>query len=124
MSSKNRRKTTHISALNFYVQEILAYIENNYHEEIRVDDLAAVCNLDRSYVGKIFKSRMGTSMRDFLMNYRMQKACELMKESLLNIGEISTMVGYPNMFSFSRAFKSTVGQSPRQWRFENRPVQK
>jgi len=119
-SSKNRKKRVPCSAQNFYVQEILTFIENNYHEDIRVDDLAAVCNLDRSYVGKIFKTRMGASLRDFLINYRMQKACELMKDTTHNIGEISAMVGYPNMFSFSRAFKSVSGQSPRQWRFDNK----
>jgi len=119
-SSTSRRKSIYKSSQNFYVQEILAFIENNYSEEIRVDDLAAVCNLDRSYAGKIFKSRMGASLRDFLISFRMRKACELMKETSHNISEISFMVGYPNMFSFSRAFKSAIGQSPRQWRYENK----
>ena len=119
-SSFYRRKTSHSSLQNFYVQEILSYIENHYHEDIRVEDLAAICNLDRSYVGKIFKSLMGTSLRDFLIRYRIRKACELMKSSAYTIGEISTMVGYPNMFSFSRTFKGIMGQPPRLWRTENK----
>jgi AraC-like DNA-binding protein len=120
LSSAYRRKSAHNSLQNFYVQEVLAYIDSHYHEDIRVEDLAAACNLDRSYVGKIFKSRMGTSLRDFLINYRVRKACELMKDTQHNIGEISAMVGYPNMFSFSRTFKAVMGQSPRQWRAENK----
>ncbi|MCL2222940.1 MAG: AraC family transcriptional regulator [Oscillospiraceae bacterium] len=119
-SSKYRKKTAQSSLQNFYVQEILLFIENHYHEEIGVEDIAAVCNLDRSHVGKIFKSLMGINLRDFLIRYRIRKACELMKEPSKSISEISVMVGYPNLFSFSRTFKAIVGQSPRQWRSENK----
>jgi len=118
-SSAHRKKTAHSSLQNFYVQEILLFIENHYHEEIGVEDLAAICNLDRSHVGKIFKGLMGTNLRDFLIRYRVRKACELMKDSSKSITEISAMVGYPNLFSFSRTFKSIVGQSPREWRNMN-----
>jgi len=119
-SSAYQRKAIHSSLKNYYVQEILNYIENHYHEEIHVEDLAAVCNLDRSHVGKIFKSIMGTSLRDFLIGFRIRKACELMKETSHTIGEISAMVGYLNMFSFSRTFKTMVGQPPSRWRAENK----
>jgi AraC-like DNA-binding protein len=119
-SSAYQKKAARSSLQNFYVHEILAYIEAHYHEEIRVEDLAAACNLDRSYVGKIFKGLMGTSLRDFLIRYRIRKACELMKSTHNTIGEISTMVGYPNMFSFSRAFKTMMGQPPSKWRAENK----
>jgi len=119
-SSAYRKKTAHSSLQNFYVQEIISYIENHYHEDIRVEDLAAICHLDRSHVGKIFKGLMGTNIRDFLIRYRIRKACELMKNSSHTIGEISVMVGYPNMFSFSRTFKTMMGQPPRKWRDENK----
>ena len=119
-SSATKKKIARSSLQDFYVQEVLLYIENNYTQDIRVEEIAENLNLDRSHVGKIFKNFMGTNLRDYLVNFRARKACELMKTSYHTIGEISSMVGYQNMFSFSRAFKNTMGMSPRQWRDENK----
>jgi len=63
---------------------------------------------------------MKTAPQDFLIRYRINKACELMKITNHPIGEICAMVGYPNLFNFSRTFKKVVGQSPRDWRTANR----
>ena len=102
----------------FYINLVLIYIENHYQDNIRVEDIAASCNLDRSHIGKIFKLSLGISLRDYLIRYRINKACELMKGTSCSIGEIGGMVGYPNMFNFSRAFKAVMGMSPRRWRDE------
>ena len=119
-SSVQRKKAARSSLRDFYATEILAYIEKNYHENIQVKDVAAACNLDRSHLGKIFKIHVGTTLQAFLREYRVSKACELMTTSHYTIGQISAMVGYPNMFHFSRMFKSIMGQPPSQWRTENR----
>ena len=119
-SSIFHKKIARSSLQDFYINEVLLYIENHYNENIRVEDIAAFCHLDRSHVGKVFKSTMGISLRDYLIHFRINKACELMKATNHSIGEIGGMVGYPNMFNFSRAFKSVMGTSPRQWREENR----
>lgn len=119
-SSSLRRKVAGGSLRDFYIHEAFVFIEQNYQNEITVEDMAAFCNLDRSYLGKIFKSELKTSPQDFLIRYRMNKACELMKITNHTIGEISIMVGYQNMFNFSRAFKKIIGQSPRDWRTKNK----
>jgi len=119
-SSDTRKKMAHSSLQDFYVQEIMLYIESNYANDIRIEEIAAILNLDRSHVGKIFKGVMGIALRDYIVSFRVRKACELMKSPYHTIGEISAMVGYQNMYSFSRAFKSTMGKSPREWRGENR----
>jgi len=119
-SSSLRRKVSGGSLREFYIHEAIIFTEQNYQNEITVEDMAAFCNLDRSYLGKIFKSELKTSPQEFLIRYRMNKACELMKITSHTIGEISIMVGYQNMFNFSRAFKKITGQSPRDWRSENK----
>ena len=119
-SSIYRKKIARSSLQDFYTNEVLLYIEGHYHKDIRVEDIAAFCHLDRGHVSKVFKSTMGMSLRDFLIHYRINKACELMKGTSHPIGQIGGMVGYPNMFNFSRAFKSVMGISPRQWRDENK----
>lgn len=105
---------------DFYVHEAISYIENNFQNNISVESVAAVCGLNRSYFGKIFKETMGKSPQEFLMNYRMIKAAELLKLTKLSIGDIGNAVGYENQLHFSRAFKNVYGVSPREWRNKNR----
>jgi AraC-like DNA-binding protein len=119
-SSTLRKKVTGGSLRDFYVKEAITYIEQHYAEEISVTDIAAFCNLDRSYLGKIFKKVLNSTPQDFLIRYRINKACELLKTTNLHIGEICATVGYPNQLIFSRAFKSQVGKSPREWRNDNK----
>lgn len=104
---------------DFYVKEALTFIEQNFQNAISVEDIAAFCGLNRSYFGKIFRDTVGKSPQEFLMNYRMVKAAELLKLTQLSVGDIGNAVGYPNQLHFSRAFKNIYGISPREWRRQN-----
>lgn len=104
---------------DYYIKEALTYIEQNFQNNITVEDIAKNCRLNRSYFGKIFKDSTGKTPQQFLLTYRMIKATELLKLTTLSIGEISKAVGYTNQLHFSRAFKNIYGVSPREWRIEN-----
>ena len=103
----------------FYIHEALTYIEHNFQNEIMIEDIAGVCGLNRTYFGKIFKEALGKTPQEFLLNYRMLKAAELLKLTSLSIGDIGLAVGYANQMHFSRAFKNNYGISPREWRYQN-----
>lgn len=105
---------------DFYIHEALNFMEHNFQNDISVEDVAAVCGLNRSYFGKIFKQAVGKSPQEFLLSYRMAKAAELLKLTQFSIGDISQAVGYDNQLHFSRAFKNIYGVSPREWRNRNR----
>lgn len=109
------------SLRDFYIKEAFSFIEQNFQNDISVEDIAASCGLNRSYFGKIFHENMGKSPQEFLISYRMTKAAELLKLTGLSIADVGNAVGYPNQLHFSRAFKNVYGISPRQWRYENRP---
>ncbi len=104
---------------DFYIKEAFAFIEQNFQNDISVEDIAASCGLNRSYFGKIFRENIGKTPQEFLISYRMTKATELLKLTTLSIADIGNAVGYPNQLHFSRAFKNVYGISPRQWRYEN-----
>ena len=91
-----------------------------YHTEVSIEDIAAVCGINRSYFGKIFRNSTGRSPQEFLMNYRMVKATELLKLTSLSIADVGSAVGYENQLHFSRAFKNIYGVSPREWRKQNK----
>lgn len=105
---------------DFYIKEAINYIEQNFQNDITIEEIAGVCGINRSYFGRIFKSSIGRSPQEFLMNYRMVKAAELLKLTSLSIAEIGSAVGYENQLHFSRAFKNIYGISPREWRNRNK----
>lgn len=107
------------SLRDFYIKEAFSFIEQNFQNDISIEDIAAFCGLNRSYFGKIFRENTGKSPQEFLISYRMTKAAELLKLTMLSVADIGNAVGYPNQLHFSRAFKNVYGISPRQWRYEN-----
>ncbi len=100
----------------FYVREAMNYIEHNYARDIKIEDIARRCNLDRSYFGKQFKKVLGQSPQEFLIHFRMAKAADMLITTNRSVGEIGEAVGYPNLLHFSRAFKSVYKLSPRDYR--------
>ena len=105
---------------DYYIKEAINYIEQNFQNNISIENVAAVCGINRSYLGKIFKKSTGQSPQEFLMNYRMVKAAELLKLTSLSIADIGSAVGYENQLHFSRAFKNNYGVSPREWRNQHK----
>lgn len=122
LSSSSKKTVKGGKVRDFYIQEALSFIEQNFQNEITVEDIVASCNLNRSYFSKIFHDSIGKSPQEFLISYRMSKAAELLKVTEFSIRDISNAVGYSNQLHFSRAFKNSYGLSPRQWRNENKVV--
>ena len=115
-SAKSTKLVQSSKMSDYYIKEAINFIEQNFQNNITIEDIAAVCGINRSYFGKIFRKSIGRSPQQFLMNYRMVKATELLKLTSLSIAEIGSAVGYENQLHFSRAFKSIYGVSPREWR--------
>ena len=119
-SAKSTKLVQSSKMSDYYIKEAINYIEQNFQNNITIEDIAAVCGINRSYFGKIFRNSIGRSPQEFLMNYRMVKATELLKLTSLSIAEIGSAVGYENQLHFSRAFKTIYGVSPREWRNQHR----
>ncbi len=118
-TSSTRRETRGNQLRDFYIQEAITYMEQNFQQELTVEEIADVCKLNRSYFSKLFKENMGCPPQEFLIRLRLTKAMELMKTTNNSIGDISGSCGYPNQLHFSRAFKKRYGVSPREWRAGN-----
>jgi AraC-like DNA-binding protein len=123
-SSTTRREGKGAPLRDFYIQEAVTYMEQNYQRELTVEELADVCKLNRSYFSKLFKEAMGCPPQEFLIRMRLSRATDLMKTGSASIGDISQQCGYPNQMHFSRAFKKHYGVSPREWRAQNRVLPK
>ena len=78
-SAKSTKLVSSGRMSDYYIKEAINYIEQNFQNNISIEDIAAVCGINRSYFGKIFRNSIGRSPQEFLMNYRMVKATELLK---------------------------------------------
>lgn len=99
-----------------YIKNALLYIERNYSRKIYIQDIADYININRAYLHKLFKEMLNISPQQYLINYRIEKACELLNNPLLTIGDVSRSVGYYDTFLFSKIFKKIKGLSPSSHR--------
>ncbi len=123
-SSFNHTELTGGNLKDLYIREAVTFLEQNYSHSITIEDMAKFCNLNQSYLGKIFKQTLNQTPQQFLIYFRMNKAAEFLKHTTMQIGEISKLVGYPNPLNFSRSFKKIFGVSPQHWREENQLLHK
>ena len=98
-----------------YVSHALEYIQFNY-SSIKINDVARYIGINRSYLTNIFKKKVGISPQKYLLQYRMNIACNLLLTSKLSVQEISQRIGYDNPLTFSKMFKGFYGVSPRNYR--------
>lgn len=95
-----------------YVKIAIRYIRENYQRDISIEEIATYLSLDRKYFSKVFKRETGSSPMEYLIQYRIDKACELLQSSTLSVAEIAAAVGYTSQFSFSRVFKKHMNVAP------------
>lgn len=78
--------------------------------------LAETIALSPSRFAARFREVTGQSAMSYVSNWRMTVACQRLRDTDEHLAEIAAAVGYQDIASFSRAFKSLVGQSPARWR--------
>lgn len=101
---------------NIYINKAIEFIQNNYHNQIKVSDIAKYTSLNRSYLTSIFQKHLQMSPQKFLMEFRITKASDLLYNTDLPIGNIAYSCGYSDPLSFSKAFKKIKGVSPKGYR--------
>lgn len=94
------------------LEETRDYMDNHYHEEITIDQLAKIAELSPKYYMDIFKKTYGQSAMEYLAQVRMNKAKQLMLGSGRILKDVAHLVGYKDEFYFSRKFKKEFGLSP------------
>ena len=105
-----------LSKQEVYLKKALEFIGTNYSRKISIAQIANYIVLDRSYLYSLFKEYLHISPQEFLIDFRINKACKLMSNSLLSIGDISRSVGYDDQLHFSKIFKKIKGKAPREFR--------
>jgi YesN/AraC family two-component response regulator len=100
------------------INRICDYLEKNYEKKLTLDSIAAKAGFSKFYINRLFKQYKGTTVMDYLIQYRISKAKELLKDGEYTVKQISSMVGYSEPNYFTCTFKKIEGISPVKYRFE------
>ena len=101
------------SSKEYYILQTIDYIEKNYQNPfLRVEEIAKDIHVSHVYLCKIFQAVMGTTVIKFLINYRLQKASDLLINEPAPIKTIAEKVGFHDQTHFSKAFKEKFGIAP------------
>lgn len=106
----------HPSEQHKRIAEIATYLNNNYMSDIGLEVVARKFFVSSAHLSRLFKKITGFSFIEYLQSIRIKEAEKLLAEKKLSISEISEKVGYQNITSFGRVFKSINGISPMQYR--------
>lgn len=101
-----------------YIEYAIRYIHDNY-ARVKINEVADFVNLNRTYFAALFRRKMYMSPQAYLMKIRMERACELLKNTTLPVRIIAGSVGYENPLTFSKVFKQKYGVGPKEYRMEN-----
>lgn len=94
---------------------VMTFLMQRSEEDFDSSSIASYMKLNYSYLSSAFKEQTGQTIVEAHARLRMGKAIEWMRNSSLNVSEISERLGYRNPYYFSRVFKKVLGESPSSY---------
>ena len=98
------------------VDVVKQYICDHFGEELGIDKLAELVYMAPSYLSSIFKKETGQNLSKFIKAYRMERAKDMLENTMSKIVDISVECGYPNVSYFCSSFREFYGVSPQKYR--------
>ena len=97
------------------VNKLIEFMTEHYHHQITLDTLASSIKISPNYLCTLFKEVTNKTPTEYLLNIRINKAKELLKDGL-SVTEVSSVVGFNDIYYFSKCFKKYSGLSPSQYK--------
>lgn len=97
------------------IDTAFAYIQNHYHETIRLEDVASRCFLTEAHFCRLFKQLTGETPIYYINKFRINKAVSYLAESRYTIKEIAEKVGFYDEAYFCRCFRKYKGVPPSRY---------
>ncbi|MEC0238737.1 response regulator [Paenibacillus dokdonensis] len=101
---------------NKLLESVCAYVEEHLAQNIALRDVSNLFSFSPNHLGVLFKQGTGINFSDYVVERRMEKACELLRDPHFKIFEVAGRVGYKNLTYFSRQFKDKYGMTPGEYR--------
>jgi len=107
---------SHKKENDYIIDSVKDYIKNNYAQDIYLDLLADKLNITKTYLSSYFKNKTGVNLSDYINNYRIKEAIDILESTSMKVQDIGAMVGFPNTNTFIRLFKKYTGNAPGEYR--------
>lgn len=98
------------------MQEIAAYMKEHMEQDLKVEQIAKKYGMNRSGLTRQFRSAIGCPPQQYLLQVRLDRAKELLRDTEYTIGEVAARVGYRDALAFSHIFKEKCSMGPRDYR--------
>lgn len=98
------------------LKKSIKYIHTNFTDKIEIPFLAKMEGISNSRFITLFTKETGKTPSDYILNLRLNKACELLVAADMQISSIGVAVGYKDQYFFSKIFKKHMGVSPLEYR--------
>lgn len=97
---------------NDLLSEILAYMNKRITEPLTIEEICHEFYISRSSLQALFKTHLNTSPKNYLLNIKLQKSKELIRDNQYTISEIAYRLGFSSIHYFSRLFKKYFNITP------------
>lgn len=94
---------------------ITKYIKQNYHQRLKVSDIAEYFHYSYGHLEKIFKDNIGITIQEFIKDIRLSHVEKALLQGNKTVIEISEETGFPNVKSLTAYFKKRYGVTPKQY---------
>lgn len=98
------------------INPAIDYIKNNLHKNIKLEQMASLCNLSPCYFSKLFKKETGINFSNYINQEKITRARELLKNSDTPILNLALDLGFEDCGYFIRVFKKYEGITPKKYR--------
>lgn len=98
------------------IKKMLEYIEKNYREDVVISTVAESAGISESECLRCFHSMINTTPIQYLKNYRIRKASELLRTTDMKVVDISIAVGFQDMSYFAKTFRLIKSMTPSEYR--------
>ncbi|MBQ8814414.1 MAG: response regulator [Lachnospiraceae bacterium] len=99
------------------IHEINSLVAENYMDpDFGVAWIAKKVCLSPPHLSRVYAGNSGISLIEYIVAFRIKKACELLRTTFLPINQVAMQVGYSNVSYFAKLFRAQKGMSPSEYR--------
>src|SRR5690606_7354196 len=98
------------------IDNIMRFTAENYDRNIKIEEVANIINLTKESFCRYFKAQTRKTFMEFLIEYRVGKACQLLVENKASIKEIGYSCGFDTLSNFHHQFKKLTNHSPLEYK--------
>ncbi len=91
------------------------FLEKHFAEIVRLPAVAGLCHMSESEFSRVFKKEHGHTFCEYLLKFRISKACELLADTSVHVKTVAFEVGFNDLSYFSRTFRRYTGVTPSQY---------